>query len=132
MLENYHKEKAIEARVAGSKAAREIVESGLLVWEDGHGADFAERFLEVLKELLPKTRASVLLEEAAKADAKPKPIARLGATVLEYGEFRGRTYDEVPKERLDWYLARAEENVASLKAYLKHPEFEGYRRGLCY
>lgn len=111
----------LSRRVLSRKAGREDAEQlrELINWKDHDGVQYAEAFLKRLAELLP-----------AKRSRKPKPvcIARLGATMMNYGEYNGKGYDEVPRERLDWYLKVQEEAVRSLTAYLNHPEVDDHRR----
>lgn len=135
----------VEARVAARKAAKEIIE--LLSWPDGYGADYADAFVETIRELLPKRRCPICggtehvdplpgtvgrrcIKCCDVGNSRPVPIARLGATRIEYGEFIGQCYDDIPLERLDWYCRKAEENAKSLRAYLKHPDLESRRRGM--
>lgn len=114
-------EAAIAARVAGRHSAVQV--APILEWPNNHGADFADGFLSEMKKLLPQRKADIVEPE------RLQPITRLGATVIEYGVYKGNSYDEIPIERLDWYLRMAEENAKSLRAYLKHPELEARRRG---
>lgn len=61
------------------------------------------------------------------AKAHP-PISQLGGRLLSFGEYAGQPLDEIPLDRLDWYLAKSEETRRLLTAYLNHPELEA-RRG---
>lgn len=101
-----------------------MLSDGTPPWFDGHGADYAEAFLEKLAELLPKRRVAV------PQPAKSVPLERLGSTLLLYGQHKGKTFDETPIEYLDW-LCRANEDMAKdLRDYLTHPEIK-IRRGEC-
>lgn len=115
--------KRVAARKTGRREA-ELIFDCLVSWPDNYGADYAEAFLEELKNRLPQ-----------RADHKPDekqltPIARLGSTSLWYGEFKGQTFDDVPLDRLQWYLKVSEDNAKQLREYLTHPELESRRRGI--
>jgi hypothetical protein len=74
--------------------------------------------------------ADKLLPKAAEAKQEALvPIAQLGTSTLEFGEFKHTHLDDIPRDRLDFYLRKAEENVKLLRAYLNHPELEARRRG---
>lgn len=109
----------IGARVAGRKAAREIFE--LLQWPDGFGADFADGFVDEIRDMLPKRRIEPVPPE------KSLPIARLGATRIPFGQYKDQTFDEAPLDYLDWLCRSQEEFYKDLRAYLKHPEVESRR-----
>ncbi len=113
-------EQKIKAKVKAREDAKMIRE--MLSWEDGTGHQYAESLLKELRSLLP-------IREADKPKEPPKlePIARLGATVMAYGEFAGQQYDQVPLNRLDWYLQVAERDAKQLRAYLTHPELQSRR-----
>ncbi len=112
--------KRIQARIDGRKAAAELFQ--LTTPPDGYGSEYADELCETLRKLLPQRKATEVKPEPL------QPIARLGATIIEYGEYRDDSYDNIPLDRLDWYLRKAEENAKSLRAYLKHPEIESRRR----
>ena len=112
----------IKARIAGRQQAFEIVQ--LLEWKDGTGADFAETFLEELRSKLPQRAKS------QEPEKPPEPIARLGATKMNFGAHFGKSFDEVPLDYLSWLCGSSEDLLKSLRAYLKHPELEA-RRGSC-
>lgn len=115
----------IQARIDGREAA--VVTYGLLVdqnnkpWQDGTGADYAEWFLKELANLLPKRQCEEPKEEAM------EPIARLGATVMPFGQYNGRTFDDTPVEYLDWLCASQEGFYYKLRAYLTHSEVQSRR-----
>lgn len=113
--------KRIEARVAGRNAAKEILP--LLSWPDGHGADFAQSFCDTMRELLPRRHTK---EDSPPA---PIPIARLGQLQMVFGVHKGKHFDDIPLEYLDWLCCQQEDFYKSLRAYLKHPELESRRRG---
>jgi len=113
--------KEIAARVAGRKQAAEILD--LLEYDKDTKQQFGGAFLdEIHQHLIGKQ------PEEKPNPANIEPIGRLGATIMRFGEFSGMPFDNVPMERLDWYLRTAEENVKVLRAYLTHPEIES-RRG---
>jgi hypothetical protein len=118
----------ISRRVQGRDAAAEAWE--LYQGELGGGGtpdpETSEAFVEELARRFGLLTPDL---ERAAAKAELEPIARLGATVIGYGEFANQQYDSIPRERLDWYLRKAEENAAALRAYLNHPELESWRRG---
>lgn len=114
-------EKRTKAKIAGRKMAAELI--GLCDWEDGTGADYAESLLRELKKLLPKREADI------ETEVKPVPIARLGATVIKFGEHHDKSYDAIPIDYLSWLCGQQEASVKSLRAYLKHPELESRRGG---
>jgi hypothetical protein len=112
----------IKAKIAGREMAAELCEYIGQPWEDGTGADFAESLLRELAERLPKRAKQIEPEE------KPLPIARLGATIQNYGQYSGKCYDDIPLSYLDWLCRENERQYKELKAYLTHPELES-RRG---
>lgn len=107
--------KRIELRIKGRAEAREV----LALLEDMHEIQrqACVEFLMVELGLRPKEVAKEI-----------EPVGRLGAHFIEYGEFRGEKLEDVPKDRLDWYLARAEENVKTLTSYLNHPQFRQHHK----
>lgn len=120
-------EKKIKARVAGRKEAIPIYEmlflsDGTPPWDDGYGADYAEALLEKLAELLPHRRLP------APEPEKREPIARLGAMVIEFGQYKGQCFDEIPLDYLDWICRTYEGLVKGVRAYLTHPELESRRK----
>lgn len=125
MSETKINEARIKARVAGRSDAEEVHESLLnLVSETfpGHGADYAEAFIDRMKELLP-----------SRPSQQPKPdtivpFARLGATKMPFGAHTGQTFDEAPIDYLDWLCYSQEDFYKTLRAYLTHPECESRRR----
>lgn len=114
----------VAARVAGRLAADECCD----LYKDAELAaiESTEAFIE---QVAARSGLSCHISRQPPAAAEPEPIRRLGATAITYGEFNGSTFDEIPVYRLDWYLARAEENAAELRAYLNHPELQSWRRG---
>jgi hypothetical protein len=61
---------------------------------------------------------------------KPEPIARLGLFRFSFGQHADKPLDEIPLDYLDWYCRTAEETLAAVRAYLKHPDLESRRRGV--
>lgn len=114
-------EQRIKAKVKARDDAREIAE--MLSWEDGTGHEYAESFIKELRNRLPVREAA-----KPKPPAKPTPIARLGATLLEFGKYADRDLDQTPVEYLDWLCRQQERLVGTLKEYLTHPELKS-RRG---
>lgn len=113
-------EQRVISRINGRNMAGEIVKARLLNDADFADRDYMEAFVEELK------RVSGHWVETPEL-VKHQPIARLGSHVLDYGEFRGRCLDDIPLERIDWYLRKAEENAKILGAYMTHPELESRR-----
>lgn len=112
--------KRVAARVAGRAAASEVID--LLSWPDGYGADYADAFVEVIRAMMPMRQDKIV------EPPKLTPIARLGATKIEFGLHAGKSLDDIPLEYLDW-LCRANESLTrEIKEYLQHPELEGRRR----
>jgi hypothetical protein len=114
--------KRIEQRVAGRNMARELF---TLIEGDAADRNYMESLIEELRRLSGLVDAEIADEE----EPEKVPIARLGARIMEYGEFNGRCADDIPPARLDWYLRKAEETVTWLSAYLNHPDFESRRSG---
>ena len=73
----------VEARVAARKAAREVL--SLLSWPDGYGADYAESFLETMRELLPQRRCPIC-GGTEHADALPGTVGRRCVKCCDVGE----------------------------------------------
>lgn len=113
-------EQKIKAKVKAREDAKMIRE--MLSWEDGTGHQYAETLLKELRSMLPMREA-----DKPKEPQKPEPIARLGAAKLHFGQFSGQPLDEIPLERLDWYLNHSEKTVKLLKTYLTHPELASRR-----
>jgi len=110
----------IQACIDGRRQAIELFD--LLEWEDGFGADFAESLLKELAKLLPHRKKDEISVE------QPTPIARLGSTLMPFGAYQGKRFDDVPLEYLDWLCRSQEDFYRDLRAYLKHPELTA-RRG---
>lgn len=106
--------KRIEAKVAARKAARELV--SLLEVPNNYGADYADALCEELRSLLPKRK-----EEPAPA---PVSFIQLAFTEIPFGQHRGERFHTIPIEYLDWLCREQETFLATLRAYLKHPECE--------
>jgi hypothetical protein len=107
-------ETRIKAKVQARKMAREI--RYLLEWEDGTGADYAEAFLNEMKQLLP-----------CRTPPKPeKPkwnYAQLAATRMPFGEtWIGKRFDEMDPSALKWLCKAQEEFYPKLRAFLTHPQ----------
>jgi hypothetical protein len=120
-------EEKIKARVYGRQQAAAaydliLLSDGTPPWFDGHGADFAEAFIEKMAELLPKRRTDAPAKEPL------PPIARLGAVTLNFGQHKGLPLDEIPLDYLDWLCRTYEDLVKDLKAYLTHPELKSRRQ----
>lgn len=111
----------IQQRMDGRQMGRELF---ALIEGDTASIPYMESLVEEIE-----LKAGLLAPSEAKEHDKREPIARLGAHVLDYGEFAGRSLDEIPRDRLDWYCRKAEENAKVLGAYLKHPDLESRRRG---
>lgn len=117
----------IKNRVAGREAAKALyslllADNGSQPWTNGHGADYAEALLDELTKLLPHRK------KPEPEPVKLEPIARLGATQIDFGKHAGQTYDETDLDYLDWLCKVQEDNLRILKAYLTHPELKA-RRG---
>lgn len=116
-------EQKIKDRIAGRDCATSLMEMAGDCLLEG-SAEFHLAFWETIRD------------EAAKAfpqnppEQSHQPIARLGATVMPFGAHARMTFDEVPLEYLDWLCRSQEDFYKDLRAYLKHPELEGRRRGL--
>lgn len=106
-----------EVLLVKSADAACILEIPLLEWPDGYGADYAEAFLERLRELLPQRKKPPKPEKP-----KPRPLSQLKNTLVPFGEFNGCRLCYVPDSRVDWYIRKMEENVKLFREYLHHPE----------
>lgn len=110
--------KILASRIRGAEAAREILE---YIGDEKHDPNFVARFLEVLQEeLLPNPEKPTGLATDS--------VERLGATVLEFGVYRGQQFDSIPITYLDWLCRSQEQGLADLRAYLKHPRLNDHRR----
>lgn len=120
-------EQRIKTRVHARGEAQGVFDAihlsyGTPPWPDGHGADWAEAFLEKLAELLPKRRVP-------KPEPEPIiPIAQLGSKIIMFGQHKSKCFDDIPLDYLDWLCATYEDLVKDVRAYLKHPDLET-RRG---
>ncbi len=112
-------EKRIISRINGRNMAAEI--ASLLDDADFANRDYMESFVEELK------RASGHWVEADAAVEKAAPIARLGHTLMPFGEHKGKSFDFVPLSYLDWLCRSQEEFYRALRSYLTHPELESRR-----
>lgn len=109
----------IASRVAGRKLAAELLEC---VDDDARScSDLMEAVVEEFEQFTNRS--------AAKPVEKEEPIARLGATIVPFGQHAGKDFDSIPLEYLDWLCREQEGFYKRLRAYLKHTELEGRRRG---
>lgn len=110
--------KRIAARIAGREEAEALIsciDHNYLASPDCMEA-IVEEFEKYTNRNKPQTPAT------------PEPIARLGATIIPFGQHLGRTFDQTPLEYLDWLCREQEGFYKTLREYLKHPELEGRRR----
>lgn len=112
----------IEKRISGRHAAGEIAD---LLGDVLTDRNYLRAFVEELQRRYAEKPTT-----PAVASSPVVPIGRLGATVMPFGEWRGKTLDEVPLAYLDWLCGEQEQFYRVLRAYLKHPELESRRRGL--
>lgn len=108
----------LRRRIEGRKAAEEIREL-LDIGRDPTADPYLDAFIETLRPAAKPTNAP-----------PREPIARLGATPLDFGAHRGKTFDDVPVDYLDWLCKSQESSAAALRSYLTHPDLESRRRGL--
>lgn len=107
----------ITERVEAGKLAKECLELVAdQLTSDVMRVAFVEKLRLILIPLTPEQSTSLA------------PIGRLGAVQITFGQHAGKCYDDVPLDYLDWLCGQQENNLASLRAYLKHPEIES-RRG---
>lgn len=111
-------------RIAGRKAATECF--GLLEGDTEHH-HYWESFVDEI-ETLCGIRAAKIEKEAK--ESKPTPIARLGQMQMVFGAHKGKSFDEIPIDYLDWLCRNQEDFYKCLREYLRHPELESRRRGL--
>jgi len=82
-----------------------------------YSVDAVASFCEEMREFFgpgpkpQKTEAAVI----PMTDAETREFERRR---IEYGEFNGTEYGDIPKKRLDYYLRKAEENARELARYL--------------
>jgi hypothetical protein len=69
-----------------------------------------------------------LCAELCKNVPKPKvdlgPLERYGGTIMPFGQYQGKTFDECPIDYLDWLCGVQEDFLKTLRAYLKHPSMK--------
>lgn len=111
---------SLKRRVEGSLYAVQLL--SLIPSRDLEDADY----MDGLVDRMIRDGSHAEIEDAA--EAKPEPIARLGATVMPFGAHAGKTFDETPRAYLDWLCSSQESFYKSLRNYLRHPELES-RRG---
>ena len=107
---------SLKRRVEGSLYAVELMQ--LVNSSDLEDADYMDGFLDRLNREFGQQEINDV------ADAKPIPIARLGAITMPFGQHQGKCLDEVPLEYLDWLCRSQEDFYRDLRAYLKHPELK--------
>jgi hypothetical protein len=110
----------VERRIAGRSVAGELLD---LIGAQRDDAIFMEAVIGQL-------RLATIGPPAEPPPPTHEPIARLGATQMEFGQYMGQTLDEVPRDYLDWLCATQEDFYRVLRAYLKHPDLESRRRGV--
>lgn len=113
----------IKARVYGRNTAREVV--GLLSIEAEPPElqiEISEAFIDELWKLLPQRPVAEQSKPAL------EPIARLGRLQIPFGIHKGKVFDDVPLDYLDWLAREQEGFYKSLRAYLTHPDLQS-RRG---
>lgn len=114
--------KKVGTRIAARKVAEDIF--NLLEVPEDYGEDWAEALIEKLTELLPKQPPKEIKSN------KKIPISRLGTTIIEFGKHKGKTFDDIPLDYLNWLFTQYEYFIKHLNQYLNHPDLEQYRRGL--
>ena len=102
-------ERRLRSKVAGRTAAREVF--GLLAWEDGTGADYADSFLDEMRKLLPERRQP----------DPPKEIsqAALNKTKIPFGQYKDQPLEDIPLDYLDWLCRSQEDFYYRLRMYLR-------------
>lgn len=125
-----HQEQRVRDRVRGRKLAAHAFE-GVDVMASTHeltdgSLDLQDGFFDELEKRCGYTRDAAAEPELSDVI----PIARLGSTVLPFGKYHNHQFDYVPLDYLEWLCRSQEEFLATLKAYMKHPELESRRRGL--
>ena len=108
-------------RIAGRKAAEECFE---LLQGDTEHQHYWEAFVDEILTL------SGVKASQQKEESPPTPIARLGQMQMVFGVHKGKPFDEIPLEYLDWLCGTQEDFYKTLRDYLKHPELESRRRGI--
>lgn len=93
----------------------------LVASRDIEDADFMDGLLDRLDRDFGR-------REVEASEAQPIPIARLGATIMPFGQHKDASFDDIPLEYLDWLCRSQEDFYRDLRAYLKHPELEARRR----
>lgn len=92
-----------KTRIEGHRWAEEVVANV----SEHDDADFRLGFWrEIAKQLPPahRPRAQTTLRPMSDQESRA-----FGNRRITYGEFAGQRYDDVPMERLDWYVVQSEE-----------------------
>lgn len=107
----------IQQRIRGRQYARECLEIYDQELTEPH---VRESFVdEILSRLCPKQPEPEVLRT---------PIARLGQLQMVFGAHKGKPFDDIPLEYLDWLCRTQEDFYKSLREYLRHPDLQS-RRG---
>lgn len=109
----------VKSRVEGRRVASEIW-SLIQDTSDSRDEDF-------LKAMIEKLQVLSGLVPPEKPEQKPEPIARLGKMQMVFGVYKGKPFDEIPLEYLDWLCGEQEDFYRTLRAYLKHPQLREHR-----
>ena len=118
----------IRLRVAGRQMAADMV--SLIDNQSRTSRDYVESMLEEIARIAPFYPNADRHDPCGvpEENVTHEPIARLGATIMPFGQYADNSFDDTPIEYLDW-LCRSQEGLyKDLRAYLKHPELES-RRG---
>jgi len=112
-------DQTLARRVAGSLMAVEL--ASLIASSDIEDADYMDGLLDRLNRDFGQQEITDV------ADVKPEPIARLGKTIMPFGQYKDNSFDDIPLEYLDWLCRSQEDFYRNLRAYLKHPDVEARR-----
>lgn len=105
------------ARVEGRMVAKDLWE---LVEDRSDDRGFMGSLIEELQR-----RAGLL--PPLPEEEKHEPIARLGKLQMVFGAHKGKPFDEIPLDYLNWLCGQQEDFYKSLRAYLKHPHLQSHR-----
>jgi len=114
--EQLAKIKRRSAGVSEAAAMRELCQETIARLSE-QSLDAVASFCEEMREFFgpgpkpQKTEAGVI----PMTDGEAREFERRR---IEYGEFNGTEYGDIPKKRLDYYLRKAEENARELARYL--------------
>lgn len=113
-------EARIKSRVRGRDLARELLD--LLDPGDIDDKHFMASFVQ---EVIAHSGMQL---EAKKKAREPGNFESLRTVVIEFGQYKGSLYDEVPLSYLHWLCGEREDDLLLLRGYLMHPQLKNHIR----